>query len=188
MRKNITILSLFLLSNLGFSQIRYADQNIIAIGGGFTGKKGFYAQFSYSKLIGNKGWLGRGDFFYLHQKAHIKNISEDKEVNLTQYLVMPMAQYDFENLNIDPFVLSVFGGAVGGYEIVNNGNNTLPNSGISSPKLKNNFIYGISLGVQGEVEIKRGIAVYSSIMEMYRLNSSIGNFSFLIGAGLKFYL
>lgn len=185
--KRVTLLAFSLLSIWTFSQTRYSDQSMFAVGGGITGKKGFYTNISYTRFIGNAGWVGRADLVYISQKAHIKNIPEDKEIDLTQYLLMPMAQYDFEYLGLDPLYLSIFGGAVLGYEKVNKGSNILANSGIQSDKLKNNFIYGVGLGVQGEVELSRSLNFTISAMEMYRRGSKVGNLSFMVGAGFKYY-
>lgn len=187
MRRKVMQLGLSLLSIWTFSQMRYEDQSVGFLGGGATGKQGYFFNLSYSRFIGGKGWSGRADLIYLNQKAKIKNVPSDEYVRLTQYMILPTAQYSFEEWNLDPFYISVYGGGMVGYEVVNNGSNTLKNSGITSKKLKNNFIYGAVLGVQGEVEMGDSWTVFATGSEVYRMNSEVGKFSFMIGGGVKYY-
>lgn len=187
MRHKLMTLGFSLLSIWTFSQMRYEGQSVGFLGGGATGKQGFYFNLTYSKFIGGSGWSGRGDIIYLSQKAKINNIPSDDYVRLRQYMFLPTAQYSFEEWNLDPFYLSAFGGGMVGYEVVNGGSNMLKNSGITSDKLKNNFIYGLVLGVQGEVEMGENWTIFATGSEVFRMNSEIGKFSFMIGMGVKYY-
>ena len=185
--KKISILFSIFLSTWTFSQLRYSDQSVVGIGGGITGNKGFYINADYTRFIGDKGWAIKGNLVFTNQRANIDNVPGDEYINIKQYMLFPNAQYTFEQWNLEPFFISVFGGGMVGYEVVNQGNNFLPTSGIISEQLKNNFIYGGNLGILGEVELDRDWYYFIKGEQIYRMNSTVGKFSFMIGTGIRYY-
>lgn len=185
--RGIFILFLFITSSLATAQSRYAGQSVIGFQGGVTGKKGYFADINYQRLIGNSSWSFKVDAIFANQSALINDVPLDEKVNLKHFLVLPGALYTFENMEFGGIYFSVFGGGVAGYEIVNDGNTLLSNSGLHAENLKNTFIYGAHAGAMVEAEISRTVVFYGSGTEIYRRNSQVGEFTFYVGLGLRFY-
>lgn len=191
MKKTTLILLLVfcLISFTSFAQNRFGGQNILGASGGITGKSGYFADINYNRLIGNNFWGIRGDIIYANQNAKINDIPNDPEVKLKHYLFLAGVTYSFEDIfRSFPFYIHIIGQGALGYENINNSNKELPNSGLIVNKLKNKMVYGFNLGMEAEMPLWRDISINLNGSQLYRANSNAGNFTYYIGAGVKFYL
>lgn len=186
--KKICLLLLFATTSL-IAQNRYRDQNISAGMGGITGKNGFFVSAGYQRIIGFQGWSFKGDIIYASQYAKIKNeIPLESKLPIEHYMVLPSALLTFDNWGLDPFYLSLYGGGMLGYEILNKNKKVLENSKLESTNLKNSFIYGASLGAMVEYELSRQFVLNIEGRQLYRMGSQAGQFTFYIGGGLRYYI
>lgn len=84
------------------------------------------------------------------------------------------------------FNVNIGGGALFGYETVNNGDKNLSNGAII--KSKPGFIYGAYLSVDLDYSINDEISVVLKGNEYYHANSSLGEFLPFIGLGVRYYI
>ena len=77
-------------------------------------------------------------------------------------------------------------GAVGGYELVNNGDDRLDNGVIVHTESK--LIYGGFIGLELDFVLNEEISIYIATNQYYHANSDLGNFVFYGGLGLNYYL
>ena len=81
---------------------------------------------------------------------------------------------------------NVGGGGVIGYEVINNGNNTLDTGAMIDGKSR--FIYGIYAGVEWEMVLGNDLSLLIKANEYYHINSDVGNFYPYAGIGLRYFL
>ena len=81
--------------------------------------------------------------------------------------------------------LSLGGGALVGYELINNGNTELSN--IVSVVGKSKFIYGGVASVDLDIIISESFSLFVKTSQAYHINSDFGNLSNYSGVGLRYY-
>jgi len=79
--------------------------------------------------------------------------------------------------------LAVGGGAVAGYELVNNGNKELENGAIIESDSK--FIYGGFISAEFDFALSSNMWLVAKVNEYYHVNSELGEFTFYGGAGIR---
>lgn len=184
-----TIILLLFFTNALSAQNRYRDQNISAGIGGITGKNGFFVSIGYQRIIGFRGWSFKGDAIYSSQYTKIKNnIPLESKLPLEHYMILPSALLTFDEWGLDPLYLSVYGGGMFGYEILNKNKKVLENSNLEATNIKNSFIYGASLGAMVEYELSRQLVFSVDGRQLYRMGSQAGQFTFYIGGGIRYYI
>lgn len=192
MKKIFTLLSLTcscLYLSTAMAQNRYRDQNIAVGMGGITGKKGYFISLGYQQIVGFQGWNIKLDGIYANQYAKISNdIPLESKLPMQHYMILPSALYTFDQWGLDPFYFNLYGGAMLGYEVLNNGKKVLTNSNLESENIKNSFIYGISLGTIIEAELTRNLTLGVDARQLYRRGSKAGEFTFYLGAGIRYYI
>lgn len=172
-----------------YSQNRYRDQNIGAGIGGITGKDGYFISVGYQRIIGFKGWSFKADAIYASQFAKIKNdIPLESKLPMEHFMLLPSALITFDQWGLDPFYLSLYGGAMIGYEVLNKNKKVLANSQLESENINNSMIYGVSLGSMLEYEISRQFVIDIEGRQLYRYGSKAGQFTFYVGGGLRYYI
>lgn len=82
-------------------------------------------------------------------------------------------------------VLSIGGGALAGYELVNNGANSLSN--IVSLNGKSKFIYGAVVTAEIDIIISEHFSLIVKTSEFYHANSDFGKFTNFSGGGFRYY-
>lgn len=85
-----------------------------------------------------------------------------------------------------PISFYLGGGAIGGYEVINNGSNELESGAILTAKSK--FIYGGFASLEIEWQIKESISIGLKANQHYHVNSDIGNLYPYAGLSLLYYL
>jgi hypothetical protein len=84
------------------------------------------------------------------------------------------------------FHLSLGLGGLVGYEILNNGDNELPNGAVIDGESR--LIYGGFVGGEAEYALSDTFSLILVATEFYHVNSDIGNTSFYGGLGVKYTL
>ena len=147
----------------------------------------------------NKAFFFQGAYSWYNKKENYWklgfNFSEKRyPSDLTTTSYYPVRQYtsDFmyygkvvTNRGRD-FYLNLGAGPTVGYETVNNGNYTLSNG--SEIRDRNNFIYGLAAGADGELYLADKVIFLAGFRERYTLNSDVQKLHFNFGAGIKFII
>jgi len=84
-----------------------------------------------------------------------------------------------------PKVLSIGGGPLAGYELVNNGQNDLSNIVFLNGESK--FIYGGAATAEVDVTISDHISIVLRTVQFYHANSDFGKLTNFSGAGVRYY-
>uniref|UniRef100_A0A171ANS3 Conjugal transfer protein n=1 Tax=Triatoma infestans TaxID=30076 RepID=A0A171ANS3_TRIIF len=88
--------------------------------------------------------------------------------------------------NFKTFVLNLGGGGIIGYEVINNGNSLLETGAIIDAKSQ--FIYGVFIGLEGEITLSNDFSLLIKANEYYHINSDVGQFYPYAGIGLRYFL
>jgi hypothetical protein len=185
MKKLILSSLLLLFYSALFSQGGYVlwSGNIGLTGGYTPGGFATNIEFNYVQ-----------DYSYFQGALHLAFAKDTYEASETESYEIPYTQatvnigYFFNIYENRPMtvILSLGGGAVGGYEIVNNGDRELPNGALIADKSK--FIYGAYAGGEFDFNITRALIGVVKYNHYYHANSDVGNLTFYSGAGLRYFL
>ncbi len=85
-----------------------------------------------------------------------------------------------------PLAFYLGGGAIAGYEVINNGSNELPSGAFITAKSK--FVYGAYASLEIEWQIKESFSIAAKANQHYHVNSDIGNLYPFAGISLRYYL
>lgn len=85
-----------------------------------------------------------------------------------------------------PLGFYIGGGAIAGYEVINNGSSELPSGALITAKSK--FVYGGFVGIEIEWQLKESFSIAAKVNEHYHVNSDIGNLYPFAGLSLRYYL
>lgn len=117
-------------------------------------------------------------------------IAEDKGTFNIPYNVFTVQPGYFfkvwEQRNFKSYAFNLGGGAIIGYEVINNGNSILETGAIIDAKSQ--FIYGVYVGLEGEVTLSNDFSLLIKANEYYHINSDVGNFYPYAGIGLRYFL
>ncbi|MGB3144709.1 MAG: conjugal transfer protein TraO [Maribacter sp.] len=92
----------------------------------------------------------------------------------------------WEQKNFKKYALNIGGGAIFGYEVINNGNSLLETGAVIDAKSQ--FIYGVFAGLEGEITLSNDFSLLLKANEYYHVNSDVGNFYPYAGIGLRYFL
>jgi len=84
------------------------------------------------------------------------------------------------------FKLSLGLGGVAGYEIINNGKETLSNGALILDDSK--FIYGAFGSVESDLYLNDDLSIILKFNQFYHQNSDLGKFTIFAGAGVRYIL
>ncbi len=82
-------------------------------------------------------------------------------------------------------VLSIGGGLLAGYELVNGGKNDLSNFVFLDGKSK--LLYGATAGLELDVIISKRWSAVAKTTQFYHINSNFGKFTNFTGVGFRYY-
>jgi len=85
-----------------------------------------------------------------------------------------------------PLAVYLGGGAIAGYEVINNGSNELSSGALITAESK--FIYGGFASIEVEWQLKESFSIALKVNEHYHANSDIGNLYPFAGLSLRYYL
>lgn len=145
-------------------------------------KSGYFVKAGYSRVMGEKGFLGKAEFFY--QSSEVKYYNNI--MPYAKYGINVNAGYGYEGLY--PVVLTAWLGVFGSLENVNKGNENYPNSSAIIPEKTNSFTYGISGSLGGEIFITNNLAFLVNYSQFYDVASKFSKSNYGIFGGLKFYI
>ncbi|GGW50017.1 conjugal transfer protein TraO [Arenibacter certesii] len=178
MRYTLKLLALF-ISSLAYSQSsNYASS---------VGLSGGYAEDGYGIMATFNYHLNRDRYVQLSIFAAIAEDKGSFDIPYNIFTVQPGYFLKvWEQKNFKRYALSIGGGGVFGYEIINNGNNVLSNGAILDAKSK--FIYGLFIGLEGEITLSNDFSLLLKANEYYHINSDVGKFYPYAGLGLRYFL
>jgi hypothetical protein len=178
MRIRITVLVLFLSLGSYCQSGNYASS--VGISGGYA-EDGFGLMATYNYHLDRKGYA---------QLSVFAAIAEDKGSFDIPYNIFTVQPGYFikvwEQKNFKTFVLNLGGGGIIGYEVINDGNSILPNGAILDAKSR--FIYGVFVGLEGEINLSNNFSVLIKANEYYHINSDVGQLYPYVGLGLRYFL
>ncbi|MEE9361371.1 MAG: conjugal transfer protein TraO [Cellulophaga sp.] len=174
MKKTVCILMLVV------PMLILAQESSISITGGYA-PNGFGAQASYNYSLSQKAYV---------QLAFLYSQSEDKVKDIT----IPYKNYSanigyFYNViqdNSNRFNLAIGGGAVLGYDDINNNESILSNGGLIDGK--NKFVYGGFAGAETYYYLSDTFALLAVFNGLYHTNSDLGNTTIYGGFGIRITL
>lgn len=181
MRIYILLIALFLGTGLT-AQVQGSYSSSIGLSGGYV-EDGYGAMFNYNYHIDRYSYFHIGIF---------AAFAEDRE---TDFYRIPYNVFTFqpgyyrriyESAGFKPISIYLGLGAVGGYEVINNGNNTLPNGAII--QADSQFIYGGFAGAEFDYHFSNSFSLVVKANEYYHVNSDVGNWYPFFSAGIRFYL
>lgn len=152
-----------------------------------VGISGGYAEDGFGVMATYNYHLNRNRYAQLSVFAAI---AEDKGTFNIPYNIFTVQPGYFikvwEQKNFKKYALNVGGGAIFGYEVINNGNSLLETGAIIDAKSQ--FIYGVFLGIEGEITLSNDFSLLLKANEYYHVNSDVGNFYPYAGIGLRYFL
>lgn len=175
------IISIFLITHTTvFSQDAFATS--IGVSGGYV-EDGYGAMFNFN--------FQKERYAYWHFGIFV-GFSEDKETDL---YTIPYNVINFQpgyyfrvmqSKGFKPVSLYIGLGAVGGYEIINNGNSELENGALINAKSQ--FIYGGFVGAELDYAFSNSFSLVAKANEYYHVNSDVGNWYPYFAIGVRYYL
>ena len=144
--KNLITIGAIILCSLGFSQkANYASS--IGISSGYA-EDGFGIMATYNYHLNRNRYA---------QLSVFVAIAEDKgtfEIPYNIFTVQPGYFFKvLEQRTFKGYALNVGGGAIIGYEVINNGNSLLETGAVIDAKSQ--FIYGAYVGLEGELTLEQ---------------------------------
>lgn len=186
--KKIAITTFLLMAVSITAQGRRANQSAAQIAYGVmpdaekSQGNSFMLKAGYSRVIGEKGFLGKAEAFY--QKYGVGYI--DEQILPYQKIgISAQAGWSFENLS--PFFLNIYLGGFAAHETVNEGENKDLLYQAEIPEKVKGMTYGINGGVEAELIIYKNISLTVDYSQYYDLKSKFSETSYAIFGGLKFY-
>jgi len=178
MKNTLIIITLFFSCHLVKAQA-YASS--VELSGGYV-EDGFGGYINYNHHLDRRSHLQFGVFVGI---SNDKSLGE--EIPYNKFTFNPGYFRKLISSNgRKPITLNIGGGAIVGYEIINNGSNELPSGAIIDAKSQ--LIYGAFAGLEVEYGINENFSLTLKAVEQYQANSDIGQFYPFVGAGLRYYL
>tara|TARA_R110002111_G_scaffold241694_1_gene303462 strand:- start:2546 stop:3085 length:540 start_codon:yes stop_codon:yes gene_type:complete len=178
MRNSIAVLTLFITTMAYTQSGNYASS--VGISGGYA-EDGYGIMATFNYHVNRERYV---------QLSIFAAIAEDKGSFDIPYNIFTVQPGYFikiwEQKNFKRYALNFGGGAIIGYEVINNGSNLLENGAIIDAKSQ--FIYGAYLGLEGEITLSNDFSFLLKANEYYHVNSDIGNFYPYVGIGLRYFL
>lgn len=188
MKKIILIASLLVAGITVDAQGRRDNQSAIHAEYGFMPQNdnlesGYTAKLGYTKVIGDKGFLGKAEAFY-----------SDYTVSYIDNQILPYQKYGL-NVNVGysyeglyPVMINLWGGGFGGYESVNDGNDKDPKYNAKINQQVKGFTYGLSGSFELEIFLARKLSFLANYTQFYDLKSEFSESNYGAFGGLRFYI
>lgn len=188
MKGKFLIATLLLFAILMNAQGRRKDQSAVHVQYGYILDKdnltgGFMAKAGYSRVMGEKGFLGKAEGFYQDYKV---SYLDNQILPYNNYGISVLAGYSYEGLS--PVFINAYLGGFGGYETINNGNKRDPKYNTDIPERLKGFTYGITGSAELEIMIIRKFSFVVDYTQFYDLKSKFSKSNFAFFGGLKYYI
>jgi len=179
MKNYVAIILFIIFAAFGYSQNgNYASS--IGLSGGYA-EDGFGIMGTYNYHLNRNRYA---------QLSIFAAIAEDKGTFNIPYNIFTVQPGYFikvwEQKNFKKYALNLGGGAIIGYEVINNGNSLLETGAVL--EARSQFIYGAYLGLEGEISLSNDFSILLKANESYHANSDVGNFYPYAGIGLRYFL
>lgn len=159
--------------------IHYGQQSHIGVSGGYA-DNGFALLVNYNHALNKSSYLQFGAY-----GSFAKNKQPGYEISYSDFTANIGYYINVYQNNLKQFKIALGVGGVGGYELINNGNNELQTGALIDAESK--LIYGGFVGAEIDIALNDNISVYGVVNEYYHINSDIGNLTFYGGVGIKYY-
>ncbi|MDY8135524.1 conjugal transfer protein TraO [Aquimarina sp. 2201CG5-10] len=149
---------------------------------------GGYVQDGLGGMVTLDYKLNEFDFLQFNLQANFTNLETGNvEIPVDLYAFNGGYFFDVIRNNSRIFALSLGGGATIGYEIINNGDDSIDGQ-ILLIEDKSKLVFGAYVGLDADIFIIPTIAINIKANEVYHANSEIGEFSPYLGLGVKLIL
>lgn len=188
MKNKLFLIPLLLLGILVNAQGRRKDQSAVHAQYGYMLAKdsiagGFMAKAGYSKIFGDKGFLGKAEGFYQDYKV---GYLDNQLLPYQKYGVNIQAGYSYEGLV--PVFLNIWAGGYGAYEIVNKGMQNDPRYNAPIPAEIKGFTYGVTGSAEIELIVVRKLSIVADYTQYYDLKSKFSKSNYAFFGGIKYYI
>ena len=144
---------------------------------------GFMAKAGYSRVMGDKGFLGKVEGFYQDYKI---TYLDNQILPYQKYGLSVSAGYSYEALS--PVFLNAWIGAYGAFEKANDGNQNDPKFNAAIPSKVSGISYGITGSAEVEVMITPKLSFLADYTQFYDLKSKFSKSNYAFFGGLKYYI
>ena len=180
--KHLILLLIFICgAKQSTAQMRFKNQNAIAINGG-AATKGYYGNINYQRQISDKGSIIRGDIDYTFTSRNINVISGNIESNITTFGVA--YSYSLQNIFGNRFFVQPYLGGFGGFESYGIADSLAE---FVDGSTDDGFVYGIYGGLELEYNVSNSISITLNGSHSFNLKSDINDNITKGGGGLKIY-
>lgn len=177
--RTLLLSTVLLLSGLSLQAQNYASS--VGISGGYV-EDGFGGNATFNFHMNRYSYIQIGIFASFSNEEYAGT-----EIPYNVFAFQPGYYRRIAVLNTrNPISFYLGGGAIGGYEVINNGSSELPSGALITAKSQ--FIYGGFAGGEIEFQIKENISFAIKGQQHYHVNSDIGNMYPFIGGSVRFYL
>ncbi len=188
MKEKILIATLLLFAVLINAQGRRKDQSAVHAQYGYIMDKesltgGFMAKAGYTRVMGDKGFLGKVEGFYQDYKV---SYLDNQILPYQKYGLNVQAGYSYEGLA--PIFLNVWLGGYGAYEKANDGNQRDPLYNAEIPAKVSGITYGITGSAEVEIVLFRKMSLLLDYTQYYDLKSKFSKSNYGFFGGLKYYI
>lgn len=188
MKGKILIATLLLFAILMNAQGRRKDQSAIHAQYGYILDKdnltgGFMTKAGYSRVMGEKGFLGKAEGFYQDYKV---SYLDNQVLPYQKYGLSVQAGYSYEGLA--PVFLNAWFGGYAAYEKANDGNQKDPRYNAVIPTKVTGITYGITGSAEVEIVLFRKMSLLLDYTQYYDLKSKFSKSNYGIFGGLKYYI
>ncbi len=180
-KKNVKVrLFLIFIISMSYNAQSQNHSSALDVLGGYV-PDGFAGMINYNYYITRYNFVQGSVFYSSHiiEKEGIDIPYSTLTFNIGYMLSVKTSKNQNVKLNIG------FGG-LAGYEIINNGNDTLENGALLMDKSK--FLYGGYLSAELSIYLSDSFNLIFKGNEYYHHNSDLGEFTLFAGAGLRYFL
>lgn len=152
-----------------------------------VGVLGGYVQDGYGILVNYNYYLGRNDFI---QGGIMFSQSKDEKRGIEIPIDLFTFQAGYFNSVYsnakNSFKTNLGIGLIGGYEVINDGKNTLENGAIINSSSK--FIGGLFASVEADVYLNEKFNLIFKYNQYYHANSDLGEWIPFLGLGVRYFM
>lgn len=177
---------LILLAIFLACQTTVRSQNAFATSIGISGG---YVEDGFGGMVNFNFQNDRYSYWHFGVFAGFSNDRETDGYTIPYNIINFQPGYFFRiytSNGFNPMSVYLGAGALGGYEIINNGNSELPNGAIITAKSQ--FIYGGFAGIELDYALNDSFSLVGKANEYYHVNSDVGNWYPYFAVGLRYYL
>lgn len=151
------------------------------------GVLGGYAEDGAAALVNYNYYLDRNNFIQVGAYLSFANDEvRGYEIPHSVFTLNGAYLTNFYSNRSNDFKFNGGAGLVAGYEIINNGKNTLDNGAIIQDNSK--FIYGLMATVEIDYYLSQYLSLTGKYTHYYHINSDLGNFTPFAGVGFRYIL